>query len=346
MPNHQPLHLPDLVIHEFRAITTVRISHLQRVTLLVGKNGTGKSTVLDAVRSYAARGDLRVLREILDARDELAMASRADDAEAPVPDWAGLFHDHDPTRSVMIASGGDQLDIAALNGAAGNGGAPRVAFHGRDPMVCPSSDSEGGSDAYMNEPHAPHGADARPIRCELIAPESMTSTTIARLWDGVALTDAEDGLVAALRTATGRDVRRIALVGESNSLRVLVRMHGDGPAIPLRSLGSGAVQFLAVGLALAHCRDGILLMEHVGDGLHRTLQRDLWNMVFETARALNVQVFATTHSWDCISGFAGLARNQGDGLLIRLERGASGVRAVEYAEHELDVAVTQDIEVR
>ena len=49
-PDHC-LHLPSLGIAGFRGIKKLSIPRLGRVTLLAGKNGVGKTTVLDAVTS-------------------------------------------------------------------------------------------------------------------------------------------------------------------------------------------------------------------------------------------------------------------------------------------------------
>ena len=56
MTDTSRLHLPDLTIKGFRGIDELSIPRLGRVTLLAGKNSVGKTTVLDAVRVYAARG--------------------------------------------------------------------------------------------------------------------------------------------------------------------------------------------------------------------------------------------------------------------------------------------------
>ena len=48
--------LPDLSIENFRGIRKLSISRLGRVTLFAGRNGVGLTTVLDAIRVYAARG--------------------------------------------------------------------------------------------------------------------------------------------------------------------------------------------------------------------------------------------------------------------------------------------------
>ena len=56
MPETNGLHLPDLTIKGFRGIEALSIPRLGRVTLLAGRNSVGKTTVLEAVQVYAARG--------------------------------------------------------------------------------------------------------------------------------------------------------------------------------------------------------------------------------------------------------------------------------------------------
>ena len=71
-------------------------------------------------------------------------------------------------------------------------------------------------------------------------------------------------------------------------------------------------------------------------------------MVLQTALENNMQVFAATHSWDCMRGFAQAAMEleDADGVLVRLERHRDNTRAIEYSEVELQVAAEQGIEVR
>ncbi len=64
-PPDQSLHLPSLVIKNFRGIDELTIPRLGRVTLLAGKNGVGKTTVLDAVRIWADRGVIGAIDSVL-----------------------------------------------------------------------------------------------------------------------------------------------------------------------------------------------------------------------------------------------------------------------------------------
>ena len=71
-------------------------------------------------------------------------------------------------------------------------------------------------------------------------------------------------------------------------------------------------------------------------------------MVLQTAQQHNVQVLATTHSWDCVVGFtrALTELEEVEGALIRLDRTGDQMRAVEYSRKNLQVAARQRIEVR
>ncbi len=71
-------------------------------------------------------------------------------------------------------------------------------------------------------------------------------------------------------------------------------------------------------------------------------------MVLETAQQYNVQVLATTHSFDCIRAFTRAVHDneEAKGILVRLDKREGQVRTVEYSKEHLEIAVDQNIEVR
>ena len=103
-----------------------------------------------------------------------------------------------------------------------------------------------------------------------------------------------------------------------------------------------------VALALANSRDGFLVIDEAENGIHHSLQQRFWRMVLETAEANNVQVLATTHSRDCMEGFARAATEcqHIEGALARINRRNGETWAVEYSEEDMLVAAEQGIEVR
>jgi AAA15 family ATPase/GTPase len=92
----------------------------------------------------------------------------------------------------------------------------------------------------------------------------------------------------------------------------------------------------------------MLRIDEFENGLYFSVQPDVWRLVLQVARRLNVQVFATTHSWDCIKAFQEALQEdkQEEGLLIRLQWRKDEIGAVLYDEEDLKVATHEQIEVR
>ena len=331
------LHLTNLSIEGFRGIDALAIPRLGRVTLLAGKNSIGKTTVLDAVGIYAARGRYTALSNLVWGREEMLVGVDEDGDSMLLPDWRALFYNRDASQGVCIAIGpgtGGQLIIkpSSSSGAqtnmfdpnledihvqalqveyGGNGETPpwTIAFNAQPPYRVSRTTR---ARAMWPPQHRLFGEGEPPpaIECEFLGPGLLDNNDLARLWDGVALTDDEERAVSALQLVFDADVERVAVVGDDMAYpgrpgrRAVVRLRGQNRPVPLRSLGDGALRLFGVALALANSRGGFLLIDEAENGIHYSLQRRFWNMILRTAHGNNVQVFATTHSSDCIRGFA------------------------------------------
>lgn len=62
--------LDSLKIKNFRCLSDFKVSHIGRVNLIVGKNNSGKSSLLEALRIYARRANPALLRDIAVSHDE------------------------------------------------------------------------------------------------------------------------------------------------------------------------------------------------------------------------------------------------------------------------------------
>ena len=114
-------------------------------------------------------------------------------------------------------------------------------------------------------------------------------------------------------------------------------------------MGDGTNRILTIILALVNADNGYLLIDEFENGLHYSVQEKLWEIVFSLAEKLNVQVFATTHSEDCIDGFEQILNspnNSLEGKLIRLDNKNGTIKQVEYSAKELKIANNNNIEIR
>lgn len=383
------LHLPSLSIEGFRGIDALTIDRLGRVTLIAGKNSVGKTTVLDAIQVYAARGRYDILEQLLTSRHEVSIATvdNIHERRKFVPDFPALFHGRDVSRCARIAIGPksdtDQLRIEesllaeeelasqieeylSLDVKRGYTQTFNVVFQDTEQMLPWILPVQGSDAARTVERYSVSaclylfqllvGAKwSSPIGCQFLGPGLLSDDEIVRFWNAIALTEDEDRAVQALRLIFGNDLERVAVRRDESSdtehvQRVVVKLRGQARPVPLQSLGDGALHLAGVALALTNSRDGFLLIDEAENGIHHSVQRDYWRMVFETAQANNVQVLATTHSFDCLLGFAQAMTDceDIDGALVRLERENGSLRAVEYSERNIKAAAKQriDIEMR
>ncbi|MFP4099041.1 AAA family ATPase [Coleofasciculus sp.] len=129
--------------------------------------------------------------------------------------------------------------------------------------------------------------------------------------------------------------------------------YGHAPSlnstIPLSSMGEGMRRILNLAMAAVTVENGFLLIDEIETGLYYEAQTEMWRFILEVAKEFNIQVFATTHSWDCICAFQEALDDLDDssvGKLFRLSRKGEDIHPVEYPADELSVAVRQSIEVR
>ena len=107
-------------------------------------------------------------------------------------------------------------------------------------------------------------------------------------------------------------------------------------------------RLLALSLSLVRTGDGFLLIDEIDTGLHFSVMEEMWRLVVNTALESNVQVFATTHSYDCVHGLAALLESTPElASQVSVQKIESSLaEAVGLDADQIRVAARQDIEVR
>ena len=112
-------------------------------------------------------------------------------------------------------------------------------------------------------------------------------------------------------------------------------------------------RLLQIFLHAFKARGGYLMIDVFENGLHYSIQEEVWEKLFKLAKELDIQVFATTHSEDTIKAFCkvSLADDEVDGKLISLGRSAAiadngKILADVYDEKTLAWIVQSGMEVR
>lgn len=367
--NMPELLLDSLEIKGYKCFEHLAIEKLKRVNLIVGKNNVGKTAFLEAVWIYANHGDYKVIDKILFDRNEISdelvkekllsselskeyrFARRNLFSNRPaVPDKNN--EGENSPYFVISAAGGDLEHIEE-----------KILNPTEDEIRNRSKFNEAvykalGSKTTFCRYFYDHDSNAaqisllppvdRNIKNLFINSTGLSTEKLIEFWDMITLTPLEDDVINALQILL--PLNRIDFIGYPNGSpnRVpVVRLSTEKERLPLKSFGEGMTRLLGISMALAQCQNGILIIDEIEIGLHYSILPDVWKLIFKTAKELNVQVFATTHSKDCVEAFSDAAEESPeDGMLIRLERQGEEIVAKTIEENRLELAMEHGVEVR
>ena len=353
--------LDSLQINGFRTFDRLTVPTLGRVNLIVGKNNVGKTTLLEAVHLLnSGLAVAEAAHHLLDRRQEY----RVDEEDERRVDLTSLFH--------LGAARAEMFEVGAL-GASGLSARSqwRIRERGDDgelrlrivDEVADEDEADSESVLSFSTPHGRRtvpmdGLPQRVFRRRVVRADTDGSVFLplagfeangvdsAKFWDRIALTEREDDVLEALRLIEP-SLERLVMVGGPRYRRPLARLKGREP-LALRSMGDGMSRLfeLAVGLVNV-ARGGTFLIDEVDSGLHFAALQDVWRLVFKMATQLDLQVFATTHSWDCIEAFqVAASAHPEEGVLVRLANVEGSVQAECFSEADLEVITRGSIEVR
>jgi AAA15 family ATPase/GTPase len=92
----------------------------------------------------------------------------------------------------------------------------------------------------------------------------------------------------------------------------------------------------------------VILIDEIESGLHHSALPEIWRGLLTACESSDVQIFATTHSWECVSA-AHMAFSESleyPLAVFRLEERQGNIEAVTYDRESLEYSIEQEWEVR
>jgi ABC-type branched-subunit amino acid transport system ATPase component len=357
----------SLSIQGYRAFAQFSMENLGQINLIVGTNNSGKTSVLEALHLLSTNGDPSVIWRNAAQRGE-RFEAQADERRRREVDISHLFHGHElrPDSVFSIFSDERFLEFKATEATAkedlfsGEEDViiPRMVLSitGRpEPIVSvlPLSRQGGFSLQTLDSPRRPLRVEQTPAL--FVSTESLSAQSLTSHWNRIVLTPTEEIVLRALKFLEPR-IERIASIsegplyyrGDVGRGSFVVKLAHTANPIPIGSLGDGTWRMLALAIALSRASNGVLLVDEIDTGLHYTVMSDMWRLVDETAKLLNVQVFATSHSYDCVKSLSVICDSK---MLstnhVTIQRIDPRKRvSVAYTESEIRKAAEHHIEVR
>lgn len=368
--------LDSLVLKGYRRFQSYELNGLKRANLLVGKNGCGKTSILEAVELLLSGGSSSVFERVARWRGE-CVRHFMEEPQDPLArirgtssisrvEVANFFHGNKCEAGValQLSSRGSEhrqlhVEIRPISEFEGpdwagsfeyrlREGGPGPVFGLRiDPgnEIGKTALPVGEDGTFLDDLYRRTAPSVSSVPLRFLTPDGYDPMSMSSVWDKLQAQGREAEVINGVKPIMP-DVGSIHFQASHDG--ILVGPTNGGPRFPIGTYGDGMRRLLAIVLALVGSQDGVLLIDEIDTGFHWTVMEDMWRLVVETAGRSNVQVFATTHSYDCVRALGLLAESHpelAEQVSIQKVHPSLG-HAVSFHDDQIKTAVEQGIEVR
>lgn len=298
--------LKSIRIENFRCFEETSIEGFEKVNLITGKNNSGKTTLLEAI-FYFIKGKINNAEKINLQDKELIN---------------NLFFHQDTTKQIRLSG-----TIDAIKGWY------TLIYKGdnTNDFIVPSDD-------FFGESHLREVKMIGVPRNRILDKEAKS---IVEVFDEAEI----DGNIEFVRDAIKiiDDSIEEARTFATRSKTIYLRKVNDKSFMPIYSYGDATqkiIEFIAnlVTFSKQPHSTKILLIDEIENGIHHTVQAEVWRMLMKLCKHYNIQLFATTHSSEMIKAFQSVCAEEeftGMGGYFELGRHAK-TQQIIGVKHNLD----------
>lgn len=357
----------SLVIKNFRGFKELKIDGFKRINLISGKNDVGKTALLEALFLNAGNLSPQLVFNINAFRGlELYKISYGPSAEMP---WDSLFYELNSGKIIELNAIKDgkshnikinsrnarvsdykESDILLMPYLVSN--TTKFSSEKIDRKVLDIEEKINGKTNHTLLKITPSGiVSSEPSMQDnqaYFVPSRKPLNVVeeAELFSKLDLINQIPFLVEKLRIIDQR-LTRLSIIYVNDQPII----HGDigiQKMLPIQLMGEGLSRLLSYILRISNIRNGIILIDEIENGIHYTASEQVWSFIDSISKMYNVQVFATTHSYECLRSAknAFMKSDTSDFAFFRLERTNDTVTVKSMDKDTFEYAIETDTEVR
>ncbi len=368
--------LQSLEIENFRQFSHFTIPKLGRINLLTGKNNSGKTSVLEAIHLLmTTEHPAQVIVNLQINRGEVSPLGNSGEYIAEV---THLFHNRNADKGEVIKISGlseepakNHIVIQIDANKEGISGLHSLSDIRREtwPKLFLEKQSR-------NMEPLRYSVDISPDfklpfdrsfylqddfsydeKSHFLTSTNLESGKVAELFDEIVLKPEENRVIKAIQIIEPRinriapDHGKLERTNLSSRQGFLTQIIDENGRTPMGSMGDGIWRLLGISLTMVNAKGKVLLIDEIDTGFHYSVLVDLWKLIWRTARDLDIQIVATTHSQDCWKALGELIYDEGGEQLhdneIMIHRiNPQKNEAISIFTDEIIDAVQSQIEVR
>lgn len=352
-------------IRNFKSLQRCELKNIKRITLLGGKNNTGKTALMEALFLHFDRLNPECFIRLNAWRGVQYMKISSSELFAP------FFYNYDRTKKIEIevSNIGNVIEEMAIETIADLNS--KISFDNININKMDVSNrtftSEilkmrvkftGGNNRKQEivthtiegnnlNVHVDNGRPNDITKAVfLVAKQIAGDNGNAIRYGELVKENEEEQILNFLRYIEPR-LKSLTTVQLQDNMTMLYGDIGMNKKIPINYMGDGIARILSILLAIISNKDGVVFIDEIENGIHHSVMQDVWEMVNMASKKYNCQVIATTHSYECLSSLIlGTKSSKEDIAYIRLERNEDKILSKEYEYDMLSVATEQGWEVR
>lgn len=348
-------------VQNFRCFSDLKLPELGRFNLITGKNNVGKTALLEAmhlhclpdkpelwVKVHQVRGVDEPLGFVADVARWLFFESHSSD---PIgtrsEDTTGATRTTemrllDPPVSRKLFPEVERSLVAHLPDAAGSDSPRLLLRYEVDGGIYDSAIV-----ALSNVRGSLTAAVPKKVANSFLGSLSSSSKRDVQNFGQLEGAKRIDEILPALHIIEPR-LKRLSLIPFAGRPVIHADLEGLDRLVPISLVGEGMRRLLSMVLAIATVPNGVIFIDELENGLHYSVLPDVWSVIAAAARRSDVQVFATTHSWECLRA-AHTSFSQAESYdfkMHRLDRVDGKIEVTTYGEETIETSLMMGLEVR
>ena len=280
--------IESVKIQNFRCFSELEVHGLKPVNIIVGENASGKTAFLEALY-LAMAGTPSNNFQLRDWR-QMAIADTKK-SEQMEQSWNDLFHHFDSTRPINIAiQGSHSLQIHRDPTGIKFSWKPEnhiIKEVYLDPEVLNNQELLG-TLIHDNQPS------------EYLGPHTENfPASLASRFSDLSKEGETAPILEALRSEFSF-LRELSIELDAGYASVFASIDGLKRKIPAALVSDGFNKLLGILLSIVSASKGTLLIDQIEDGFYFKKLPSIWKTIHKLAKASGTQIFATTHSRECL----------------------------------------------
>ena len=347
--------ITSLKFENFRIFTSLEVAPLQRINLFAGANNTGKTGILEGL--YLLFGDQAQLQQLPSAfRSTLSAPGQQNISDDFATFWQALFYDRQTLGACayLCREGSDKYLICGVEGGQDN--QMRLFYsvrdiNGRHDNSLTMATRLGTTPSFQINSNGIMSAGQNPLATKFIVLSTRLEhpTRDADLYNQVTLLEGgEEKLLQLLREIDPR-LQKLRYIKAPGTNQPLVYAYfGLKNALSITQTGQGFSKLFSLFCQMIVSKAEVLLMDEIENGLYYETMPQIWKGIATLAASEKIQVFATTHSRECLIAAHETMKAQPsyDFALHRLQQVNGRLEAVTHDQGMLEVALNSGLEVR